>query len=738
MTAGQIAAAAAAAASEGGTAKAAFVIKELAKLTLQLSHEQLQVAAAQTTLEGLKLCEQYAQRCIRLLIDALRMPETRPELAADAAWTLHKLTQRCDVAREWMRDAEGLAAVRHALVTHSAHNDLVQCSVGIVYSLDGLRGIASLLTGCTGGDAMHLPDSVVAVIVWSVYDLMKQERGGTDAAVVLRLLVQLLSQRSHDLEVRCACCSALDVIVHEDARLGGLLLELGGAPLLLDTLRHARSLGSSGSDLACACVNTVASLAKGSAMQAELLRQHGVVEVLAHFSVQGSGGADEEAAVWALGHLAGISTVLQAMAHSPTSVGVIRGGLDVVAELACQASTPDEVAYLPQVLQALLVLLGEMISPSSGVKCRKKCVAAICSTVMGIAPHAEPGQVTTLDQAVMSLLEVQTRELSKDTDVEIAEMALESLGRLVLIKPAWHHFLRRCGAEKVFSQRIQSGHAHRRLLKYTFWAAAALSGLPFVCRELGLHLRSAETIDAAFCTIIDILDDDLEGDWVLKEAERCPEDAVPSVLKLIAEAMQGYLADALLQSRGCHCVGLLAPLAPAGPGHAEALEAVLAAARRHPRCAHVLRDACYACHAFLEEPVSGARSSEAVREAHEQVAQALRRGGADAIAAQALADHADTRNAELLEEAVIVLCSLSGVRAALRALTDAGPGPVRTIGVKALAEFGRHQPLLLRQCAGDIISAVTVMAGESIEDDALQQNSALLIGFCNPCSDTLS
>mmetsp|Transcript_48696 Transcript_48696/g.155631 ORF Transcript_48696/g.155631 Transcript_48696/m.155631 type:complete len:732 (+) Transcript_48696:98-2293(+) len=729
MEACQIAAAAAAAASEGGTAKAAYVMKELAKLTLQLSYEQLQVAAAQITLEGLRLCEQYAQRSVQLLVEALRTPQNRPELAADAAWMLHKLTQRCDVTRQWTLDAGGLAVVRQALAAHPTHNDLVQCSVGIVHSLEGLQGLASLLSSGAGGEGAQLPDSVLAAVVWSVHDLMKQERGSAELALLLRLVVQLLAQRSHDLEVRSACCAALDAMVHEDPRLGGLLIDLGGAPLLLETLRHARELGSSGAELVQACVGALASLAGGSAMQAEALRQHGAVQALAQCGVRGEGGKDEEAAVWAVGHLAGIGTVLQCMSQSSASQAAIRGGLDAVTELACQAAAPSELACLPGALQALLALLQQVTAPASHMRCRKKCIAAICSTVIGMAPHAEPGQLPELDHAVMGLMELQTKDLSQDVDIDIAEMTLESLGRLVLIKTAWHEHLRRCGAEEIFAQRIRSGRSHRRLLKYAFWAAAALSGLPFVCRELRLHLRSAETIDAAFCTIIDILDDDLEGDWVLKDAKRCPEEGVPSVLRLLAEAMQGYLSDTTLQSRGCHCIGLLVALAPLGDAPPEAITAVFTAARRHPRCPHVVRDACYAFHTLLEPSGSGG-AEQALQEARETLAVALREGGADAIASQALVDHADASNAELLEEAVIVLCGLCGVGQALKALSDAGPGPVRTIGVKAIAEFGRHQPSSVRTCAGDIASAVMVMAAESREDDTLQQNVALLLGFC--------
>uniref|UniRef100_A0A7S4VPU4 Uncharacterized protein n=1 Tax=Alexandrium monilatum TaxID=311494 RepID=A0A7S4VPU4_9DINO len=737
MTPGQLAAVAAAAATEGGTAKAALVLKELAKLTLQLSHEELQATAAGAALEGLQVLERTARDCITLLIEALCKPDQGHERAADAAWTLYKLTQRCDVARQWMLDAQGLAAVRHALLAHSAHHDLVQCLFGIVHSLDGLRGLASLLTGCAGGDAARLPDSVIATIVWCVHDLLKQDQRGSEAevATLLALFLQLLAQRSQSLEVQHACCSTLGIIVSEDARMGALLAERGGIQLLLRALLWARALDSAGADLSLACVDAIASLAKGSSQQAELLRRYGAVDVLTQCCSDGRGGRYEESAAWALGHLAGIVAVTQTMVRT-SSLGVLHGGLEAISALAGQVSTLDELRQLPEVLELLLGILPRTLGPQPEVRCFKKCTAAICSLLLGLAPHAEPGQSPTLDKAVRGLLEVQSKELEKDIDVEIAESTVESIGRLALLKPSWRHFLRSHGAVEVCSRRIRSGQdcrslavrsiqqPVRRLLKYAFWAAAALSGLPFVCSELRQNLRSAETIDAAFCTIIDILDDDLEGDWVLKEAERCTEDAVPGVLRLIAEAMAGYPADCTLQGRGCHCVGLLVGLAPAGPEHAKAIEAVFTASRRHPWQAHVVRDACYA---FLRLLEGGAGEAGA--------AEVLRRGGADRIAEQALANHAHAHNAELLEEAVVVTCYLSGIPAALRVLTDAGPGPVRTNGIKAIAEFGRQRQGLLLQSAQDVVPAVTAMAGENPGDELLQQNVQLLVGFCNVATD---
>ena len=47
-------------------------------------------------------------------------------------------------------------------------------------------------------------------------------------------------------------------------------------------------------------------------------------------------------------------------------------------------------------------------------------------------------------------------------------------------------------------------------------------GLCFV-RQLQEHRKSAEVVDATFCAIVDILDEDIDGDWVLSHAEHCAE-----------------------------------------------------------------------------------------------------------------------------------------------------------------------------------------------------------------------
>ena len=236
---------------------------------------------------------------------------------------------------------------------------------------------------------------------------------------------------------------------------------------------------------------------------------------------------------------------------------------------------------------------------------------------------------------------------------------------------------------------------------------------------------------AAFCTVIDILDDDIESDWVLTGVERYKEQIIPSTLNLIAEAMRSFRADSCLQSRGCHCIGLLVPLAPQGLVLTETIAALFDAAQRHARHSGVVRDVLFAFHSLLE-PGAGAHAAEpALPQAHMAMVETLREGDAVAVAWQALQDHPDLQNSELIEEAVIVLCCLAGVDTALKGLVDTGPGPVRTVGVKAIAEFGRHRPCLLRQFGGNVSATVMRMASENIDDATLQQNVALLVGLCS-------
>eukprot|EP00930_Biecheleria_cincta_P058793 TRINITY_DN44596_c0_g1_i1.p1 TRINITY_DN44596_c0_g1~~TRINITY_DN44596_c0_g1_i1.p1 ORF type:complete len:741 (+),score=132.56 TRINITY_DN44596_c0_g1_i1:52-2274(+) len=734
----ELSAAAASAAQHGGTAKAVSVIKEVAMLQASLSQMQLQAETAKVSLECLHLCEQHAKRCVQLFVDALKAPSPTHELASDAAWALNKLTGRCAVTRQWMIDAEGIVAIRCAFVSFSSHNDtLVQCLLGIVHNLRGLEGLTSLIHFSASAAGAHLSDSVLAALVWSVSDVVKEGQGTVEGSVqAFQAILSVLLHRPQSSDVQDACCTALAALVHADARLGTLLVEAGRLPLILDTLRHAMTLGSGGDNIACSCANILVSVAQASSLQAAAIQEHGGAELLIQFGTRDAGRAHEEAAIWAIGHIAGIGAVVNVMSAASTLPAVIRGGLDAITELACSLNSLDDIGRLPDILRRLRSLLAQILTPDSPIKCRKKCFAAICSTMMGLAPHVEPGQIDEFDRTVVDMLELQKTDLRIEADVEIAENIVETLGRIALVKPSWHGLLQGLNAEQVFVQRIQTGRGHSRLLKYSFWAAAALSGLPFVCNQLQQNLRCADTIDAAFCTIIDILDDDLEGDWVLRDAKHCSRDAIPGILKLISEAMRGYVLNTRLTSRGCHCIGLLVALIPKAAVPAECIQAVFNALRRHRRSVEVVRDAMYAFHILLEpgNARSGNTTSGGSLDTDKAVVETLREGGIEAIAWQALSDHAEDGNAELLEETVIVLCETSSVGTTLAGLVEAGPGPALTAGIKAIFEFGRQRPTVLHDSARMIKLKVMEIAASSVADETLQQNSALLVGFCDHLS----
>lgn len=346
-----------------------------------------------------------------------------------------------------------------------------------------------------------------------------------------------------------------------------------------------------------------------------------------------------------------------------------------------------------------------------------------------------------MDTAVLALLGSLD---GGEQDCEVVEMTVECLGRIALCKDSWRDALRNKGAPDMATRVIERFHrqrGQRKLVKYTFWFAATLSGIRFVAEELHRNLQSSEVVDAAFCTVIDVLDDDIEGEWVLTQAGRCAEGDVPPILGVVLMAMQGHQRDPVLQSRGCHCVGLLLPMAPLDEVALDAVRVVLAAARRHPRSADVARDVCYALRALLELSHSVAGPAGGAPEApggqlrrREALVQELRNEQVDEVMERFMVDFATTEEPGLLEDAAVVLASLSGIDAVLKALVDAAPGPVRTSGVKALFEFGRQHPQPLRESAAKVITSVQAMLAESASDCSLQQNAELLFGLCSACA----
>merc|ERR1719161_2023241 len=81
---------------------------------------------------------------------------------------------------------------------------------------------------------------------------------------LLGALVDLMRLRPHVVEVQEACSAAVKAIIWDDPRIGDLLIECGGVPVLLNAVRRATNLGKQGANMGAKCADTIATLADGS------------------------------------------------------------------------------------------------------------------------------------------------------------------------------------------------------------------------------------------------------------------------------------------------------------------------------------------------------------------------------------------------------------------------------------------------------------------------------------------
>jgi len=592
----------------------------------------------------------------------------------------------------------------------------------------GLHGLATLL------ERDGLPEPAAAAVAWAIYEVAKQAekpswavRPPPEVVMLLRMLTALLQRPAQAKCIQWACCAAIDAFMKKGPCIGKIFVDLGGAPALVDTLLGAIGMGGDAQELSRACVYAITTLADGSVAQGQALRDAGAIEALARLSLKGNGGQDEQAAVWALGQLGGLAAVVEAMSQAPCSTAVLRSGVEAIAELAQHAAVPDDVARLPAVLHSLVTLLNR----TDRLVPLPECVVAVNSVICGLAPHAAPGRLQELDTAVMTLLQILREEPIED--VRAAEEAAIGLGRLAMLSSSWHKILNHCGAAAVLVAHVENG-SEVHMLSRCIRSASALLGVPYVVNELRTHLHnSIELVVASLCALADVLGDDLADCDTLVATKSSTDATLQGMLILIAQAMKTHSSDVEVQQHGCHCIGLLATrVAEAMPR--EAIDAIFDAAHRHSRCGLIAR---HACAALRELTVAGVRGSGAEGAAMasdgEQgggVICILQREGAAAIVERVMGEFSCAGDVEMLEDAAAVLVALSGVASLLKVLTDARPGQLRAAGLKALFEFGRWQPVVLRRSADEATAAATSMLADSPDDQALQQIAELLLGLC--------
>ncbi|CAJ1441235.1 unnamed protein product [Effrenium voratum] len=413
-------------------------------------------------------------------------------------------------------------------------------------------------------------------------------------------------------------------------------------------------------------------------------------------------------------------------------------------------------------LPAALVLLLEIISQEQATSSRllRACVKALGCTLVALTPHAPPGHVPEVDRGVQALIAQLLRQTGvnapsadeedswwRDGDgysspVGAAQAAAEAIGRMALTSSQWRPVLCKCAMQALISW-IRSGVEDRKFHKYLFWAAAAMSGMPFVASELKLHISNVSAVDAALCTIIDILDEDIDGEYTLAGADR-GEAEMPSLLALVVEAMKVHSSAPEVQARGAACVGLLVPYVPLASLQTvapAAIVAVLNGARRFPRRTDVVSGASAALRSLCE---MCRRRRDASLEA---LVATLRQENAADCVEQAFCSFARyTDCTELLEDAAAVAAQLSGVEALLERLSqEPATSQLRVAGLKALFEEGRLDlDFFSRHAASAAIKVCEQMVMEAsqynsekdpseppIDTTRLHEVASLLSGLCS-------
>jgi len=118
-------------------------------------------------------------------------------------------------------------------------------------------------------------------------------------------------------------------------------------------------------------------------------------------------------------------------------------------------------------------------------------------------------------------------------------------------------------------------------------------------------------------------------------------------------------------------------------------------------------------------------------ELEEALLRLLREEHVEELAERLLTDFAGAGEAALLEDAATVLVAMCGPPALLTVLAAAPAGtPTRGCAVKALFEFGRQHPQVLRPCREEVAICVRGMVAERPEDYSLSRNADLLVGLC--------
>lgn len=722
----------------------------LVKLVPQMNNGNLQQATAELVGNAVRLCQEQVMGCVKLLIQAL-VSKQSPELALDAAWALNEMAHKNPLVAGWIREVGGLQALQESVVVYASHTEHVNCCTWLVRMIGGASGLLQLLS-----TEPCRPEVVVAVLQVLRKDsgCWRNSAGPLDEAPqLLRSVAQRLAQLSIPELLQDATTVLQEMAV--EPLLGHELLKMGGAQLMSVTLQMA--VRCQDTSTAESCCKILSALTKVGRVDCEhLLRSGDLLSSLQAAAQMGSGGQLEEDVGQSLGFILGLPEALQLFDR----VGQrgVRGVLLTIKEL-CTTEDLEAIRQLPAIMGELLQLQKKSPRNAIFLSALLQALGACCSS---LAPHCNPGDCAPLDETIKMLVSrlyepVQIPEegwgyFCRDE----VEAIFDPLGKVTLAKDAWRDVLLKHGAKEAASQRISELVGDRRLEKYCVWFLAALAGMPFVVQELQRHLQRDAVVDACMCAIIDILDDDLECDWLLSgRTLMVSQQEVPGMLELMAQAMLAHPQDALLQSRGCHCLALLMRMVQHVGDLNQAcltiiMKTVLKAYDSHYEHQSAVRDVSFLLRSLLE-PRHG--QDPQAEWAQKQLAQHLQQEGTHRqleSSTKHFCGFVDARRfAELFENTLACIVLLNGAGRMLNFLKESadlqGHPTLCAAGMKALFELGSSRSSVLSEANGILLDGGIVAQGcQGVQaalrqlvrhpDEALKQAAVLLDGLCDALS----
>ncbi|CAJ1454762.1 unnamed protein product, partial [Effrenium voratum] len=667
---------------------------QLVKITEGLSHAGLQQELAQKVLVAVDSCQAQVQGCVKLLLEALALSKQQhsPELALDSAWALNELAQKSNVVSGWILGCGSTSLLRECLIVYCDRRDTVEICTWLVGKTGGLKGLLSLLRGDPA-----LPQQVVV----RVFDIICKDssfwrdKDGPieEAGQLLRCAAEAakFAAQQGPRQLLEASCHLLQEMAAEPLLGQQLLqmqvLQMEGAIFMAQTLQMV--LRDQDASTAQSCCSVLTSLTKvGRVNCQQRLRQEPVLEALTAAARLGAGGRLEEEAWRTMAHILGLPEAAKRLSHLREHEYGMHGVLSAIKNLATTEDL-EEIRELPAVLEELLQLPPALAVAPLGAACAS------------LAPQAAPGTVRALDAAVQVLVQ----RLREPVDVDQLEFIVDPLGRIALAQDAWKDVLLRLSTPEMASNRIAELLGYPRLEKYCVWLLATLGGLPYVAKELHQHMAQQPAVDACFCAIIDILDDDVDCEWLLKgRTETVTTQDAPDFVNLVVAAMQQHPQDALVQSRGCHCLALVfqtrlaqhvGELGQACMGRI--LTIVKEAYNSHYKKEATVRDICYLLRNLLE-PSKSPQSNEAEFQAQRQIAWHLVEENMPAQLESSIrhfATYTEGYRTELFESALGALALLKGAGGVLTLLRDLeelpGCAAARAAGIKALFELGSNR-----------------------------------------------